>query len=138
MIGSHVPYLRVWVLAVSVSICLPAGGLAVERPLAEIVDEAQVFAVQQFEGMLKALEQDQRLPRTFSNGRLVLAGPQDWTSGFFPGSLWLIAEQTGDVRWRKAAADFTRRVESVKTYGGTQRPGLHALLQLWQRLSLYE
>lgn len=117
------PRLRRSILAALVLLSIPYPGFGVERPLAEVVDESYAFAARQYEGMLKALEGDQRLPRTLDQGRLVLVGPRDWTSGFFPGSLWLIAEHTGDAQWRKAAADFTARVESAKTYGGTHDLG---------------
>jgi len=102
---------------------ISASGYTADKPLAEVVNESYAFAGQQYEGMLKALEGETRLPRTFDKGKVVLVGPRDWTSGFFPGSLWLIAEHTGDAKWRKAAADFTARVESVKTYGGTHDLG---------------
>eukprot|EP01037_Dinobryon_pediforme_P004347 gene4347-4395_t len=32
----------------------------------------------------------------------------DWTSGFFPGELWLLYQATGQQRWRKAATELTR------------------------------
>jgi len=34
------------ILVALVSVCLPVGGLAVERPLAEIVDEWYTFALE--------------------------------------------------------------------------------------------
>jgi len=111
------------ILVVLVLFSMSAVGCAAERPIGEVVDESYAFAAQQYDGMLKGLEGDARLPRTVDQGKVVLVGPRDWTSGFFPGSLWLIAEQNGDAKWRKAAADFTARVESVKTYGGTHDLG---------------
>jgi len=102
---------------------LSVSSLGVERPLEEVVEESYAFAVQQYGGMLRALEGETRLPRTVDKGGLVLVGPRDWTSGFFPGSLWRIAEHTGDAQWRKAAADLTARVEPAKTYGGTHDLG---------------
>ena len=36
--------------------------------------------------------------------------PSKWTSGFYPGSLWLMAELTGDDAWRKRARAAQRRV----------------------------
>ena len=34
-------------------------------------------------------------------------GPSDWTSGFFPGELWLLYEATGQQFWRDAATAWT-------------------------------
>jgi hypothetical protein len=47
------------------------------------------------------------LPRTFEHGKLVTIPTRDWTSGFFPGSLWYLYEATGDAQWRAAAEKFT-------------------------------
>src|SRR5688572_22342716 len=39
-------------------------------------------------------------PRTLTKyGELHKIGRKDWTSGFFPGSLWLLYERTGDAFW---------------------------------------
>jgi hypothetical protein len=87
------------------------------------VDHQYAFAAKQYEGMLARIEDRQQLPRTFEKGELVLVGPRDWTSGFFPGSLWLLFEHTGDAKWRKAAEDFTRRLDPLKNYAGTHDLG---------------
>jgi hypothetical protein len=47
------------------------------------------------------------MPRTFEHGRLVTARDNDWTVGFFPGSLWHLFEATGDTKWRDAALHDT-------------------------------
>jgi hypothetical protein len=45
-------------------------------------------------------------PRTLDSlGRLRLVTSRDWTSGFFPGVLWFLNEQTGKPAW-KSEADF--------------------------------
>jgi lysophospholipase L1-like esterase len=84
------------------------------KSLVAIAGEQFDFAARQYAGMLKRLEGTAELPRTFEHGRLVTVKPQDWTSGFFPGALWLLHEQTGDARWKAAALDFTRRLEPVQ------------------------
>jgi len=48
-----------------------------------------------------------KTPRTFENGKIVLVSYKDWTSGFFPGSLWYIYELTGNKKFEKAAEHFT-------------------------------
>ncbi|MDR1011735.1 MAG: glycoside hydrolase family 88 protein, partial [Opitutaceae bacterium] len=62
-------------------------------------------------------------PRTTKDGRLVTISARDWTSGFFPGSLWYLYEYTGDTKWRDAARDYTNRLESLKNYTGTHDLG---------------
>jgi len=93
------------------------GAKAAETDLAEIAREQFAFAAKQYAGMLTRMEGDAtRQPRTFENGKFKAVPARDWTSGFFPGSLWLIYEQTGDAAMRSAAEDFTKRVESIQYF----------------------
>ena len=63
-------------------------------------------------------------PRTISpDGALLLATPRDWTSGFFPGTLWYMYEKSGDAFWKEKAIKFTDYLESVKTFKGTHDLG---------------
>ena len=69
------------------------------------------------------LELQGEMPKTFENGKLVTANIRWWTSGFFPGSLWLLYEHTGDEELRQYAEHFTSRLESLKDYTGTHDLG---------------
>lgn len=62
-------------------------------------------------------------PRTYENGEVVLVDPLDWTSGFFPGSLWLMYELTGDAALRKYAESYTARLHDIQYYDGTHDLG---------------
>ncbi len=53
-------------------------------------------------------------PRTLENGELKLVGSEDWTSGFFPGELWLLYEYTKDPEWLNPAKEFTAFIEKEK------------------------
>jgi unsaturated chondroitin disaccharide hydrolase len=46
---------------------------------------------------------------------LVVVPSHDWTSGFFPGYLWLLYQATGQARWKTAAQEYTARIEPEKT-----------------------
>ena len=63
------------------------------------------------------------MPKTYENGQIVTANIRWWTSGFFPGSLWLLYEHTGDDKLREYAEHFTARLESLKDYRGTHDLG---------------
>lgn len=91
---------------------LAAAVRAAEPPLAEIVEHALATAAQQYQWQLAHLPNDaaKPMPRTFEHGRLVTVATRDWTSGFFPGSLWYLFEATGDGQWRTAAEKFTARL----------------------------
>jgi hypothetical protein len=80
-------------------------------------------AAAQYEGMLEAIKGDKNLPRTLENGKIKTIPPQDWTSGFFPGSLWYLFEFTGDARWKAAAQEYTVRLESIQNYRGNHDVG---------------
>jgi hypothetical protein len=46
-----------------------------------------------------------------------------WTSGFFPGSLWLMYQRTGAATWQAAAAQRQAAIESEKTDTSTHDVG---------------
>ena len=63
-------------------------------------------------------------PRTLtSKGELVVVPARDWTSGFFPGYLWLLNQATGEAKWRAAAREYTVHLEAEKTNAGTHDMG---------------
>ncbi len=66
------------------------------------------------------------LPRSFQNGAYDLVPPTDWTSGFFPGCLWLLHEHTRSDELRIAARHFTDRLHVVPTLRHTHDLGFMA------------
>jgi len=63
-------------------------------------------------------------PRTLNaDGSLALVHPHDWTSGFFPGELWMMYEFTNDPYWRQQAVSHTWPIEEAKMHGGTHDLG---------------
>lgn len=63
-------------------------------------------------------------PRTLdTKGNLVLVAAKDWTSGFFPGTLWFLYEYTGKKEWKNAASAFTSKIENEKWNAGTHDIG---------------
>lgn len=56
-------------------------------------------------------------------GTLRLCGIYDWTSGFFPGSLWYIYEFTGNEEVKAEAAKFTGLLNPIREYTGTHDLG---------------
>ena len=69
-------------------------------------------AVAQYRHVLKAMEKEpaDSEPGGVRNGRFCSVPPVDWTSGFFPGSLWYLYEATGDAAMKDAAVVFTERL----------------------------
>lgn len=62
-------------------------------------------------------------PRTLDSTRLKLVSSKDWTSGFFPGELWMLYAYTGKKHWREEAEKFTSNIEKEKFNGGTHDLG---------------
>ena len=56
-------------------------------------------------------------------GTLRLCGIYDWTSGFFPGSLWYAYELTGDQKLKEAAVKYTNLLNPIREYTGTHDLG---------------
>ncbi len=53
----------------------------------------------------------ERLPYTINKkGELVTVSPKNWTSGFFPGSLWYLYEYSGKKETKEAAIEMTERI----------------------------
>jgi rhamnogalacturonyl hydrolase YesR len=53
-------------------------------------------------------------PRTYIDGKIVYVQPEDWTSGFFPGSMWYLYELTGDAKWKELGTKYTQALDSVQ------------------------
>lgn len=53
------------------------------------------IAGKQYKYMASLLQEDQ-FPRSFENDQIITSGSDWWCSGFYPGTLWYLYEQTGD------------------------------------------
>ena len=77
----------------------------------KLADDNLNYAVKQYEQMLINLDTTNELPRSVNkNGTLSLVTSDDWTSGFFPGSLWYLYEFTKDGFWKKKAELYTEKL----------------------------
>lgn len=56
-------------------------------------------------------------------GTLRLCGIYDWTSGFFPGSLWYAYELCGNDALKDAAVKYTNILNPIREYTGTHDLG---------------
>ena len=72
--------------------------------------------------MLINISDTQKFPRSINNnGTLNLVTSDDWTSGFFPGSLWYLYEFTRDDYWKEEAELYTRRLSKEQYNTQTQK-----------------
>lgn len=73
-------------------------------------------AEQQYAAMLITLPRPTAYPRTLDTKGALKATPMnDWTEGFFPGSLWYIYEYTKEDQWKQEAIRWTEPLEKLKT-----------------------
>jgi len=76
------------------------------------IDNALEKAEKQALLMSKSINHNpDQLPRSInSKGELVTSGSDWWCSGFFPGTLWLLYENSGNPDLLKCASEFTNRL----------------------------
>ena len=69
--------------------------------------------------LLAEVEQQQvsplYFPRTIQNDSLKLVVSRDWTSGFWPGILWLMFEHSGNPAFKASAEKFTGLMVKERT-----------------------
>ncbi len=88
-----------------------------EEALRAALPDSFAAAAEQYRGMLKRMEGTRdKFPRRWENNALVTVEPKDWTSGFFPGSLWYLYEHTRSPEWKEAALHYTAMLERIRHY----------------------
>lgn len=60
---------------------------------------------------------------TNADGTIKRVTSSDWTCGFFPGSLWLMYENTKDTIWKTRAEQWTAGIENQKNNTSTHDVG---------------
>tara|TARA_R110002050_G_scaffold192149_1_gene327085 strand:+ start:1526 stop:2731 length:1206 start_codon:yes stop_codon:yes gene_type:complete len=83
---------------------------------AGFVDGVVSFAVEQYGLQTAIIEATGEVlnPKTIIDGKIRYIRPQEWTSGFFPGSMWYLYELTGDDQWKTLAEKYTEALDTVK------------------------
>ena len=84
-----------------------------------------IFRKAETQTMLMAehlLKQDTLLPRSFEDGEITTSSSRWWTSGFFPGTLWLVYEQT------RNGPELYRKSKKRTVHHKQSRHRIHALL----------
>ena len=84
----------------------------------------------------KVATEQKPFPKRWENGELVTIAPEDWCSGFFPGSMWYLYEYTKDAYWREQAAKFTAVQERVRHYTGNHDIGFMLMTSVGNALRL--
>lgn len=94
------------------------------EPLDQLIDRTIQRACKQAKIMAQNLEkQKEALPRTFENGKITTCRYNNWVSGFFPGVLWMLYEETRQEELLHYAKLYTARVEPAKQMKSTHDLG---------------
>ncbi len=91
----------------------------------DIIDESLSLSLRQYSMMADVMkDKPDLLPRSIdSDGMLVTARSNWWTSGFLPGSLWYLYEYSNDPKMKDDAVLITKRIEKEKNNTGTHDLG---------------
>ncbi len=82
----------------------------------DLIDGNVKFAAEQYGLQTTLIEESGEVlnPKSFIDGKIKYIRPQEWTSGFFPGSMWYLYELTNDVKWKEYGIKYTEAIEEVK------------------------
>src|SRR5687767_13891449 len=94
------------------------------KPMRQLIDENLSYAAQQYKVLLKSVPPTV-MPRSYdsSKGGLITSNTKWWTSGFYPGTLWMIYDHTKDPAIREEAEKRLAILEKEKHYTGNHDLG---------------
>ncbi|MCF6194015.1 MAG: glycoside hydrolase family 88 protein [Kangiellaceae bacterium] len=83
----------------------------------QLISRVLLRAQQQYQELVNKTINNEPLllPRGLhADGSVNLVGKTDWTSGFFPGSLWYLYQETKDKKWKEYAEKYTNELKSIE------------------------
>lgn len=81
-------------------------------------DDVLDIAQAQTEQMIGAMDGQILIPRTVISEGVKYTNLEDWTSGFFAGSLWYLYHLTENEQWKQRAEEFTQILEPLRNFSG--------------------
>jgi rhamnogalacturonyl hydrolase YesR len=98
-------------------VSLVLGACSMSKKPQRYIEENLDYASRQIGLQLDAIEKTGKIlnPRTIDKeGATYYVGFSDWTSGFFPGTMWYLYEMTGNERWKEYGIKITESLDSAK------------------------
>jgi unsaturated chondroitin disaccharide hydrolase len=92
-------------------------------PFDDVIQHDLQFAAQQLDATARTVAANRYPSTTSSSGSWNTTSASGWTSGFFPGALWLMYQRTGDATWRSRAQTWISGLESQKNDTSTHDIG---------------
>jgi unsaturated chondroitin disaccharide hydrolase len=97
---------------------------ASKKEMKKLIDENMQFAAQQYKLLMKNTP-DTVMPRSYNaeKQQLITSNTKWWCSGFYPGTLWMIYDETKDLAIRTEALKRLALLEPTKNYTGNHDLG---------------
>ena len=117
------------------------------------VDKPEMIGVDDIESQLLLLDKNVRqeiatspmdgngeekiVPRRIEkDGSLAVVAGGDWTSGFFPGTLWYLYELTGKEGWKDMAVEYTEKLQEHMFNGSNHDVGFRMFCSYSHNITL--
>ena len=83
-----------------------------DNSVSEVIETAKA----QLGYQTKLIEESGKIlnPRTIENGKVKYIPNENWTSGFFPGTMFYMYDLTKDNKWKELGVKYTQALDSVK------------------------
>ena len=87
-----------------------------QSPASDPIQETIQVAEQQIGFQTELIEKSGKvlIPRTIKNDKIHYVAIDDWTSGFFAGTMWYMYDLTGDEKWKTLGVKYTEHLDSAK------------------------
>ncbi len=85
--------------------------------------DVAAYQLGQTAGLVHGVSDTAVFPRSIINGNVSWVSAKDWTSGFFPGSLWYAYELTGNKELAHEARRYTNILSDLQYFKGTHDLG---------------
>lgn len=84
--------------------------------ICQLIKESTETASLQLGYQAKLIEESGQIlnPRTTYKNKIEYVPTNDWTSGFFPGSMWYMYDLTQEEKWKKLGQRYTEALDSAK------------------------
>lgn len=109
--------MRTRLLSIAFILLLIGGSGCEQKPIkTDVVADDIAMAVKQLGRQVDIIEKSGTIlnPRTIKNDQIQYVPFDDWTSGFFPGTMWFMYELTKDAKWEKLGVKYTENLDSAK------------------------
>lgn len=104
-----------YLLTLTIALCAITLKIEAKESMTSLTNRVMSIAVKHCENMDKALEPG-RSPRYFGEGKFADKDIKWWCSGFYPGTMWYLYENTGNEQMLALAKKHTEQLSPLQWY----------------------